>query len=157
MGRFALVFLFCFFFTVASFSQQKINSGYFKMPSTVKKGDYFDKTIVFKVKPQFRAQCSDTGISIVSLNKILNQLGVGKLHTMFPGHNPLASSRIQPSETRNATGEEYVDLSLIYRFVYTGSMDIKKAINMIYNDGHVQYADPVYIPKFNYTPDDPDL
>ncbi len=120
------------------------------MPSTIKKGDYFEKTIVFKVKPQFRAQCNDESINIVSLNKILTQLGIGKLHKMFPRHTP-------PAESRNQIGEEYVDISLIYRFKYTGDVDIQKAIHLIYNDGHVEYADPYYIPSINYTPDDPDL
>src|SRR3954465_4367651 len=81
----ASAFAACLLCVSLAFSQQ---SRPYIMPGNITPGDYFQKTIVFKVKPEFRSQCSEESIRIASLNTILSTLGIRKLTKMFPGHQP---------------------------------------------------------------------
>ena len=62
-----------------------------------------------------------------------------------------------PKETKNQFGEKLVDLSLVYEFNYTQNFPLDKVLNRLYALDILEYAQPHYLPKELYTPNDPDI
>lgn len=126
-----------------------INNGrkYFVMPKDVTKEDYIDRMLVFKVSEQYRAHCADNGFSIAPLNQLMMQLGASKIHKMFP-------HTTKPTSKYNKLHQEYADLTLIYEIKFTNDVDLVWAINQVIKTGTVEYAQPRYIQKAHYTPND---
>ena len=64
-------------FTQDHFDQAtKKNEEYFKLPPNVTKEDYLPKTIIFKVKPDYRDFCNNDRIENLILNTILDELNL---------------------------------------------------------------------------------
>lgn len=122
----------------------------FSMPAGLNASDYLPNTIVFKVKPEFRNFCEGGSVNLPLVNNILNHLGKKALFKMFPRALP-------PATLKNEAGLAYADLSLIYEFEYSGKMSLVKAINSLLSTGQLLYAEPKYVPKVVYTPNDPSL
>jgi len=143
--------LLAFSVTALAFSQTVKPTGkYFQMPAKITSEDFMSKTVILKIKKNYRAQCSDDRINIAPLEQFLNQVGANGLTKMFPHALP-------PAQERNRRGERYADLSLIYEFQYTENIPLEKVINRIYALKIVEYTQPHYIPKSLYTPNDPQI
>ncbi len=121
---------------------------HFSMSENVKPGDYLEKTIIIKVKPEYSAICSATGIADVGFNKLFGELGGMDLKKVFPFVKA-------PEKMYNEQGQKYADLTQIYYFNYTSYVVLEKAINKIAAAGIFEYVEPYYIPKVSYTPNDP--
>lgn len=122
----------------------------FTMPAGLQLNDYLPKTIVFKVKTEFRGSCTATAIELNQVNQVLASLGKLELHKMF-------ANAIPPSTEKNEAGFPFADLSLIYEFTYSQPVSLEKAINNLLSTGMLQYAEPKYLPKVFYTPNDPSI
>lgn len=100
--------------------------------------DYMKGHIIFQVKDQYRAKCTAGYINEPKLTTILNYLGVTSFGKIYPNHKP-------PVEKKNAIGQEYADLSLIYELKFTNpNIQIEKAINLMLSTGLFNYAEPRY-------------
>lgn len=121
---------------------------HFVMSENVKPGDYLEKTIIVKVKPEYSSICSSTAIANVTFNKLFAELGGMNLVKVFP-HTKA------PEMLINERGEKLADLTLIYQFSYTSYVPLEKAINKIAAAGIFEYSEPYYIPRIDYTPNDP--
>jgi subtilisin family serine protease len=106
------------------------------------------KTIIIKVKPAFASVCYDTKIDHLAFTSISAVVGVTNLHKKFP----LDKS---PEQQYNSVGQAYADLSLIYELNHTSILTIEKAINKLLISNILVYAEPHFIPKINYMPNDP--
>ena len=82
-------------------------TGSYSIPAGITTSDYMARTIIFRVKPEFRALCSENQIVSNPINKILFGLGQTKLFKVFPNHKP-------PATPFNERGQKLVDLYLIY-------------------------------------------
>lgn len=122
----------------------------FRMPANVKPGDYLEKTVIFRLKPQFRDIISPSGIGNMQLAGFLNSIGAPVPARKFPNHQ-------SPEKPFNERGEKLEDLSLIYSFTYTADTPLEKVINALYSLGIFEYAEPYYVPKPCYTPNDPSI
>lgn len=123
----------------------------FIMPSNLTINDYTSKTIVFKVKPQYRGISSNTKINNPLLNQVLAYVGVNKLSKKFPNHAP-------PERAKNELGQTYADLSLVYELKYTNNIALEDAINQILATNLVEFAEPHYnYQMHNVTPNDPSI
>lgn len=111
-------------------------------------GNHVPKTVIFKMKEEYRSQCRTTGVDVPALQSYFGSLGGADIHKVFPNHS-------QPSATKTASGKPPVDLSLIYKITYTGNSSIEKIIASILQSGAVQYAEPKFIPQASYSPNDP--
>lgn len=121
----------------------------FVMSPKLTSKDYMAKSIIFKLKPQYRSVASASYIQDTKLQMVLNYLGVDKLAKIYPHHQP-------PVEKYNSLHQEYADLSLIYELKYTSNVDLVKAINQMLATGIMEWAEPHYIYELsNYTPNDP--
>lgn len=125
---------------------------YFKMPSNVAADDYLPNKIIFKVKEQFRSNCSAKSINNLSmLNMAFLEAGATTVEKMFPNDVP-------PTERYNAYGQEIVDLSLVYSMVFNSAKyNVEGIVNKMFSTGIFEYVQPYYIPKVMYTPNDPQL
>lgn len=127
------------------------NSYNFKLDKDLKEGeDYISKTIIFKVKPEYRDFCLKDKVDLGILNNQLNKLQPKAFAKKFPNHKT-------PIDKRNKMGRELVDLSLIYEIEYTSNADIETAINSLLSSGQLEYAVPHVLPKILFTPNDPML
>jgi len=137
-------------FSQNSFSQQKTNHRYFRMPGGITQSDYMSKTVIAKLKPEFRQFSSANKISIPEVEDILVLAQAGNLHKKFP-HSPA------PQKQRNERGEKLIDLSLIYEFSYEADFSEEEIINRLMATGKFEYAELHIIDKLIFTPNDPDL
>ena len=98
--------------------------------------DYLPNTLVLKVKPEFRSQCSNANIEIQALQQIFTGIGVVKINKIFPHHQP-------PAESFDKYGRAYIDLSLIYQLEYAKG-EMPKIINSLMRTDLLEYAEPKY-------------
>ncbi|MGZ3865514.1 MAG: S8/S53 family peptidase [Bacteroidia bacterium] len=112
--------------------------------------DYVKGDIIFAVKDQYRGQCSAGLVNDPKITQVLNFLGVIKFGKIYPNHQP-------PKEKRNAMGQEYADLSLIYDLKFSNTnITLEKAINLMLSTGMLEYAQPRYQSKHcSIFPNDP--
>ena len=120
----------------------------FRMAENLKPGDYLEKTIIIKVKPEYRSICSAGKIEDPTFTKLFAELGGMDFKKIFPFVKA-------PEREYNQQGQKYADLTLIYQFSYTSYVTLEKAINKIALAGIFEYVEPYYIPKVSYTPNDP--
>ncbi len=123
----------------------------FTMPSNLTANDYSTKTIVFKVKPQYRSISSNTKINNPLLDQVLAYVGVNTFGKKFPNHAP-------PERDKNELGQAYADLSLIYELKYTNNVSIEDAANQLLATNLFEFAEPHYnYQMHNVTPNDPSI
>lgn len=120
----------------------------YHLPKGITSNDYLSKTIILKVKPAFKSNCSITNINHPALQTLSTNLGITHLNKKFPSDK-------SPEREFNQAGQRYADLSLIYELKYTSNIDIEKAISKLLATGIFIYAEPHFIPKSTYSPNDP--
>ncbi|MBL0343027.1 MAG: hypothetical protein IPP71_20445 [Bacteroidetes bacterium] len=120
----------------------------FRLPKGVTSADMIPGTLIFKLKPEFRGVARTNSIGSDRLNGALNSIGSTSIVKKFPLKNA-------PASERNAFGFKMVDLSLIYEVKYNAEMPVEKVMNALLKTGMVEYAEPKYLPKLLFTPNDP--
>ena len=137
------------------FAQKAINKkaqgNHFQKAAHLVEGDYIPKTVIVKVKAKYKNDCTVNEIkNQAALNAFFTQIGAQNFKKKFP-------LKESPKETKNQFGEKLVDLSLVYEFNYTQNFPLDKVINRLYALDILEYAQPHYLPKEVYTPNDPDI
>ena len=122
----------------------------FQMPSGVTTDDFAPKTIVMKVKNDFRSSCRANSIELVALQSIFQKINIVRIEKIFPTHQP-------PSNAVNEYGFKYADLSLIYKASYINDFDLVKVINSLLKTGVFEYVEPRYLPHLCFNPNDPQI
>ncbi|MCX6297302.1 MAG: S8 family peptidase [Bacteroidetes bacterium] len=152
MKKTALAFLAGLMCISALIAQTKIGTysvqSHFKLADNLKEGDYLEKTIIIKVLPAYSSICSAANIDNTMFKKLFSELGGMNLSKVFPYTKA-------PESSYNERGEKLTDLTKIYQFNYTSFVSLEKAINKIAGCGIFEYAEPHYIPKIDYSPNDP--
>ncbi|MBI2269300.1 MAG: S8 family peptidase [Bacteroidetes bacterium] len=121
----------------------------FELPVNMRDGeDYISKTIIFKMKPQYRSLCTIEDINYTPLKSVMMQMGVRSFSKIYPNEEP-------PIRPYNAMGEKLVDLSLMYEYVYTSELSLQQALDKIAALGVFEYVEPHVIPKLLYNVNDP--
>lgn len=112
--------------------------------------DYVAKTIIIKLKQQYRSSCSNTSVNLAPLQTLMQELGVKSFAKIYPMEKP-------PQREYNERGQKLVDLSLIYEYVYTADLPLQPALYKMSSLGLFEYAEPHVIHKFDYTVNDPSV
>ncbi|HMT28214.1 MAG TPA: S8/S53 family peptidase [Bacteroidia bacterium] len=133
---------------ISSQATEKPKSGEFHLPAGVKSSDLVHNTLILKLKSEFRSSAKVNGISNDQLNEVLQSIGATRISKKFP-------SKSAPEQERNAFGAKLVDLSLIYEVNYSSSAPVEKIMTSLLKTGLVEYAEPKYLPKLCFTPNDP--
>ncbi|MCC7303533.1 MAG: S8 family peptidase [Bacteroidia bacterium] len=122
---------------------------YFAMSPYVTAEDYMAKTVIIKVKPEFKQNCQPNAIiNFSSLDFTFQNIGASDLQKMFP----MVKS---PDREYNNMGLKLVDLTTVYTLKYTSGQSVEEMVNMLYSLGMFEFVQPYYIPKTTFTPNDP--
>src|ERR1700752_2836205 len=141
MKRLSITLLLCVTFFA---NAQKL----YRLPWGITEKDYLPKTIILKVKPGFKNICDNSSINHPSFQNIAQSIGFFNLNKKFPLDR-------SPEREFNQSGERYADLSLIYELHYTSDLAIEKAISQLLISGILVYAEPHFMPRLTYNPNDP--
>ncbi|MFM7021701.1 MAG: S8 family serine peptidase [Flavobacteriales bacterium] len=150
MRRLILSVFFIGVFIASAYSQipgLKGRSGYFTMPATIKEGDYISNKVIFKLKKEYSSLANNTSIShsdfqalLVAINGSLNKKHLSSFKSV---HGVVGRFN------------EDAPLARIYELDYKDAYPVELVINQLYSFNLVEYAEPIYIPKLLYTPNDP--
>ncbi len=110
--------------------------------------EYVQGQVIFRIKPEFAGYAKTNHIENSVFESFFTRHKASNLRRIFPNHKP-------PIEKFNPRGEPLVDLSLIYQFDFDGTETLQNVINALYATGMVEYAEPRYLPKLLYVPNDP--
>ncbi|MBL4625250.1 MAG: S8 family peptidase [Flavobacteriales bacterium] len=136
--------------TVVANAQYQKQVNHFSMPNGVTEADYMAKTVVVKFNEAQRVYCSENDVVIQSFNNYISGLGLVNLKKKFRrAEKPLVEF--------NKYGMKLADLSLIYEFEYTSSIELEKVISHLYSMGIIEYAQPNYVYHLSYSPNDPEI
>ncbi|HTF03566.1 MAG TPA: S8/S53 family peptidase [Bacteroidia bacterium] len=114
---------------------------------TLQPDEYMANTMIVNVLPAYRNACSANHIDIPALNDFFLMIGADRVEKMFPLHKA-------PEKAFNEYGAPMEDISLIYIIHYNGAMPLPMAMGKIYRLGYFEYAQPYYIPKVDFVPND---
>ena len=103
--------------------------------------DRLPKTVIIKIKEEYRSNCSENEVSIFKLNKLFGEIGLLNLQKIFPNKS-------------KEWNEGFTDLSLIYQFNYSDDLEVDEVVSMIGELKISEYVEPYYIPQLAYTPND---
>lgn len=120
----------------------------YQLLATLSPDEYLAKTIIIKVKPAFASVCSDSKIDHPLFNSLATAISAANLHKKFPFDK-------SPETPFNKAGQRYADLSLVYELNYTSGISLEKAISKLLLSNILVYAEPHFVPKINYSPNDP--
>jgi len=146
---------FCVLALIGSFAlsaQQKRTSSavarQYTLPAGISMDEFVAKTIVLKVKPQFRDACTRYGFSNAAFTSLLSTVGGSGFERVFP-------FTAAPEVKLNKNGQRMIDLSLTYTFTYSSDMGLVKLINMFLQLGLFEYVEPKPLPRIAISPNDP--
>lgn len=134
-------------FSLQGYAQTSVGNT-FKMPAKITSSDFMANRIVLKLKPEYKAYGNGSTITHPNATAIMQQIGADNVYRKFPHAQA-------PERATDAYGRKYADLTLIYEVHYTGDLSLEAAINRFLKTGLFQYAEPHYLPKQTFTPNDP--
>lgn len=120
----------------------------YRMPAGVTTQDYLPGTILLRVDPMYRSLCTERSIAVPAFEQACKSLGTVQVRKLFPMHQP-------PANALNEQGNPLVDLSLIYELKISSGASLIKSINALLVSGVLLYAEPKFIPRTQYNPNDP--
>jgi len=107
--------------------------------------------LLVKVKPEYRAMCSDEQIEHPVLQAAMEALGQTSVKKRFSFVQPFIPDR---APDPNAGPDRRVDISLIYEIRFDERWDVRKAAKQLQETGTLEYAEPWFIPTVINTPND---
>ncbi len=119
----------------------------FRFPAGITTDDYEKGVLIVRIKSDYRSFCNESYINSSDLHQIFNKLSVTEVKKKFPNHK-------QPVESKTSFGFPLTDLSLIYTLKFNPIIPVEKAALLLLSCKEVQYAEPSYIDKPLYTPND---
>ena len=111
---------------------------------------YKERTVIVKVKSDFRSYCSPKAIEYPGMSQFLDGIKAQSFSKMHPEEEEMGKSY-----TRN--GIPFVDLSLVYELHYNEALPLRKVISSLLAMGIFEYAEPSYIFESLGVPNDPSV
>jgi serine protease len=108
----------------------------------------WDKTLMLRVKPEFRSVLQKKDFLHPAAQSLFAQLGLKRFFARFP-------HRQAPANPIHSSGERIPDMSLIYQLEYQGKVNLEDAIRMAMRSGLFEYAEPKFIRETCLVPNDP--
>jgi len=135
-----------FFLCICSF----LKAQRYIIPKQVQQSDYIPNQLIFKIKEHQRSAFETPSSLPQVVSVIIQENGGGNVQKNFP-----AAKR--PSKKTNENGEELADLSLIYQLKTNNNIDLRSTEEQLYKSGLIEWAQPRYINKPMFTPNDPQI
>lgn len=120
----------------------------FKFANGVTEKDYQANVVIVKIDSKYKNNLQRSSITIDAVSKLMAKIGAESTDQMFPN--------AKPSTNKSQSFTEVKDLSNIYKIKYTASIAIEEVINEFLRLEEVVYAEPSYIYRTSYIPNDPD-
>lgn len=120
----------------------------FKFNEGVTEKDYMPNTVVVKIDSKYKSSLQRSSIGVDAINNLMQKIGAESSNQMFPNS--------KPSTQRGQSVDVVRDLSGIYKIKYTANIPIEDVINEFLKLEEVVYAEPSYIYRTSYIPNDPD-
>lgn len=95
---------------------------------------FFSKTLIIKLKPEYKNLQFVDGISSDELNYYLAKAQLAQINRIFPHHH-------SPEEKTNQYGDTLVDISLIYELKYLGEISEQVLISKLTEIGIFEYVE----------------
>lgn len=111
--------------------------------------EYLPDRVILKIKNQYRNNCTNNQVNISSVNKVLQALGSANINKKYPKHQPVSG--------RDKHGNAFVDISLIYEVKFNAPISVQTAVNELLATGVMEYAEPNYIHRTVFTPNDANI
>lgn len=112
--------------------------------------DYIKGTVYVKWKENLRLNESSTNINHPTIQQVFDQLAIERCEKSFPNTS-------KPSKEFDQYGRKYEDLSLIYNLHFSENKNVSDVIQKLIKSGLVEWAEPRYLVKPFFTPNDPML
>ncbi|MCX6182491.1 MAG: S8 family peptidase [Bacteroidetes bacterium] len=109
---------------------------------------YLDRTLILKVKQNFRSYCSESGVEYPGLSQFLDKIKSQSFSKIYPHH-------VQMAKSYSRNGIPFVDLSLIYKLKYNENLSMDKVIAGLLAMGIFEYVEPSYVFTTLGVPNDP--
>ncbi len=119
----------------------------FKFPKNVTEQDYMPKTLIVKFHAENKTALSRNSIAIASVQSLMQKIAAKQTQQIFPNSNI--------STAKGIVNNPY-NLTSIYRIQYTADIPLEDVINEFLQLKEVQYAEPSYVYRLSYIPNDPD-
>ncbi len=150
MKNYFLVYLLVGLNYVAAFASTRVAQigSAAKFDLALADNDYVKNNVIVRLKPEYRALAGVDQIQHTALSEYLAAIGCNEIKKKFPRKGPLAPWTGEGDDKR-------VDLSLIYELHYTATLPLPKVIAGLMGLNIFEYAEPHYIPKALYVPNDP--
>lgn len=103
--------------------------------------DFLPKTIIVKVKEEYRVDCKFNTINHEYFQNISNEINVVSLKKIFPNH--------QQEREKNK-----IDLTLIYQLNYSSNITENEVVDKLNKTSIFEYCELYIIPKLTYIPSD---
>ncbi len=148
-------FLCLFAFSFISYAQKQVFES-FHLPKDAK---YQKGKIAFKLKTNFKDVFSSPSIELAKLQNVFTEIGTKEKipQQLFGFAEEVRNNRKSSffrTEKENKSG---VDLNLYYDLNISTEYSIEKAINLLLATGMIAYAEPLYVYRNKYVPNDPEL
>lgn len=120
----------------------------FKFAKGITEIDYQSNTVVIKIDAKYKNNLQRSSIALDAVNRLMQKIGAETANQMFPNS--------KPSTLRNKYYTATYDLSGIYKIKYSANISVDEVINEFLRLEEVVYAEPSYIYRTSYIPNDPD-
>ncbi|MCB0838980.1 MAG: S8 family serine peptidase, partial [Bacteroidetes bacterium] len=136
-----------FFSLIATFSQAPFPIKYrpFTLPADA---DFMPGKVIVKFADNYRNQLTPGQVLIPEIQTRLSWLKTTGVKKLFPQAAP-------PTQPYDKFGNELVDLSLIYEVDFQSAYSVEDAVNLLMTHPGVVYAEPRYVHRPFYLPNDP--
>jgi serine protease len=121
------------------------------LTSFAQEAEVMPQTVIFKLKPEYRAMGTDDSISIPVLNAALKSLQPQSVARKFPWITEQSDNR--NTGTTNSSDQQ-VDVRSIYVIHYNVELNPTKVAAQLMRTGVLAYAEPWYIPVATVIPND---
>ncbi len=132
----------------ASAPPTKPLSASYHLPAGATAADYRAGVVVFRVTDTWRTACSAGSVEVPAIQRVLTRLGATRLERVFP-HSPAPTAADLKRDPR------CVDLTTVYRAAYSAPVPVDQAAGLLLDCGAVRYAEPDFVGRPRYTPNDP--
>jgi serine protease len=120
----------------------------YRLPAGATPADYRAGVVVFRVADAGRTACSANHVEIPAIQRVLTRLGATHLERVFP-------HVLAPTAADLKRDARCVDLTTVYRVAYAAPVPVDQAAGWLLATGAVRYAEPDFVGRPRYTPNDP--
>lgn len=112
-------------------------------------GEIVPNTVVFKLRQEASRYIAGSRVEIPVFETILQGIKINSIRKLVP-HST------NPGSRKSASGKKMIDLSTICILEYEGERPVEEVINKFKKSGLVEYAEPQYVERPFYVPNDPE-